>query len=166
MLISQTHSYLYEAAALDILVGNIEKNDVERVDPLKETFSYTFHTKKGESGTKEMPLGAGVNLEKNSLYKQMRFLSLFEAKNFILKQVKEAENDPIHDLAKQKDAETGLMDNEVASKMIRLLPAYQEKMARYNGHVELCSKMFECLKKYQFVVDPTEFDQEKEAEGI
>ena len=65
-----------------------------------------------------------------------------------MKMVKDLQkNDEMTQLLKQQNSNQP-MDTDTASRMIRNLPEYQEKMSKFNSHVELCTQCFSKTKEW------------------
>ncbi|CAD7968810.1 unnamed protein product [Amoebophrya sp. A120] len=129
------HDFGYEALCMDLLAGY--DDDSKEINLRNDTFTYDTVTAEGEKLHKSIVLN-------DDLWKGLRHKSMLQAKDIVMLQMMELKEN--NEIAKFMQNEEDGIETEATARILRQLPAYQEKVGKYGSQLTLITRTMKIIQ--------------------
>ncbi|CAD7948839.1 unnamed protein product [Amoebophrya sp. A25] len=130
------HDFGYEALCMDLLGGMDDPK--KEINTRNDTFSYDTVTEDGSNLHKSIVLN-------DDLWRGLRHKSMLQAKDIVMMQMVDLKEN--NDIAKFMQAEEDGIEQEATAKILRQLPAYQEKVGKYGSQLTLITRTMKLIQE-------------------
>eukprot|EP00391_Amoebophrya_sp_Ameob2_P006034 CAMPEP_0178997078 /NCGR_PEP_ID=MMETSP0795-20121207/8732_1 /TAXON_ID=88552 /ORGANISM="Amoebophrya sp., Strain Ameob2" /LENGTH=618 /DNA_ID=CAMNT_0020689555 /DNA_START=287 /DNA_END=2143 /DNA_ORIENTATION=- len=129
------HDFGYEALCMDLLGGQDDPS--KEINTRNDTFTYDTVTAEGEALHKSIVLN-------DDLWRGLRHKSMLAVKDIVMVQMTDLKEN--NEIARFMQNEEDGVETEATARILRQLPAYQEKVGKYGSQLTLITRTMKIIQ--------------------